>query len=79
VVHVNQDVVRTEMAYLQDHSVIVNFVGEKPSTITFNVWFAHLNQKAGAKVMFDYSLGRGFFLLKFDGPTLVKKLLMLTP
>lgn len=29
--HVNQDVVRTEMAYLQEHSMIVNFVGEKPS------------------------------------------------
>jgi hypothetical protein len=29
--------------------------------------------------MFDYSLGRGFFFLKSDGPTIVKKLLMLTP
>jgi hypothetical protein len=59
--------------------MIVNFVGEKRSPITFNVWFAHLNQKVGAMVMFDYSLGRGFFLLKFDRHTIVKKLLMLTP
>jgi hypothetical protein len=49
VVHANQDVVRTEMAYLQDHSVIVSFVGEKPSHIMFNVWFAHLNQKVGGQ------------------------------
>jgi hypothetical protein len=35
--------------------------------------------KVGAKVMFDYSLGKGFFLLKSDGPTIVKKLLILTP
>jgi hypothetical protein len=38
-----------KMAYLQDHSMIVSFVGEKPSPIMLNVWVVHRNQKSGGQ------------------------------
>jgi hypothetical protein len=79
VVQVNQDVVKAKMAYLHDHTVIASFIEKKPSFNAFNVWLVFLNQKMGGKVLFNCSLGKGFFMLKLNGPIMVKKLLMLTP
>jgi hypothetical protein len=79
VVRVNEDVVKTKMAYLHDHTIIASFIGEKLPPNAFNAWLAFLNQKVGGKVLFDCSLGKRFFMLKSDKPIMVKKLLMLTP
>lgn len=78
VVRVVEDV-KTEMAYLHDHTIITNFIGEKPSSNPFNVWLVFLNKKMGDKVLFDCFLGKRFFMLKLDRTIMVKKLLMLTP
>ncbi len=71
VVQLIQDV-RAEFTNLQDHMVIVNygsFVGDKFSPLMFNVCLAHVNNQIGeGKAVFDYMLGRGFFMLKVDGP-----------
>jgi hypothetical protein len=70
VVQVIQDV-RAEISNLQDHMVIVNygsFVGDKFSSLMFNVCLAQVNNQIGeGKAVFDYMLGRGFFMLKIDG------------
>lgn len=79
VVQVNENVVKGEITYLHDHTIIASFIGEKPSPNAFNAWLVFLNQKVGVKVLFDCSLGKGFFMLKSDIPITMKKLLMLTP
>jgi hypothetical protein len=75
VVQVNQDVVKVEMLYLHDHTIILSFIEKKPSPNAFNAWLVFLNQKVEGKVLFNCSLGKGFFMLKLDGPITVKKLL----
>jgi hypothetical protein len=67
------------MANLHDHTIIASFIEEKPSFNAFNVWLVFLNQKVGGKMLFNCSLGKGFFMLKLNAPIMVKKLLMLTP
>jgi hypothetical protein len=64
--------------YMSTQSLQVLF-RKKPSPNAFNVWLDFLNQKVGGKVLFDCFLGKGFFMLKSNGPVMVKKLLMLTP
>jgi hypothetical protein len=60
VVQVNQDVVKAKVTYFHDHTIIANFIGEKPSLNAFNAWLIFLNQKMGVKVMFECFLGKGF-------------------
>jgi hypothetical protein len=67
------------MPYLHDHTIIASFIRKKPSPNAFNVWLDFLHQKVRGKVLFDRSLGKGFFMLKLDGLVMVKKLLMVTP
>lgn len=66
IVQVSQNVVKMEMNYLQDHSIITWFVGDKLSHLAFNTWATFLNQRMKG-VLFDCSFGRGFFMFKIDG------------
>ncbi len=80
IVQVNQNVVKMEMNYLQDHSIITWFVGDKLFHLAFNTWVTFLNQRMmGGKALFDHSFGRGFFMFKIDGSKYYQKVLMLIP
>ncbi len=73
IVQVSQNVVKMEMNYLQDHSIIT-FVGDKLSHLAFNAWVTFLNQRMrGGKLLFDCSFGRGFFMFKIDGSKYYQK------
>jgi hypothetical protein len=76
---VNQGV-KANITYLKDHMVITSFVGKRPSSLALNFWLTYVNNKIeDGQVGFNYTLGKGFMLLKTNGPNTFQKVLMLTP
>jgi hypothetical protein len=74
IVQVSQNVVKMEMNYLQNHSIITWFVGDKLFHLAFNTWVTFLNQRMrGGKVLFDCLFWRGFFMFKIDGSKYYQK------
>lgn len=63
-VKVDQEIIKQEMMYLQEHVAIASFVGGRLPEFQLTTWIASPQQQVGGVVKFGYNLGRGFFTLK---------------
>ena len=79
-IHVSEELVAAEERFLQDHLIVVSFIGAQPSSSGFSTWLANLNAViSGGTISYSGDLGRGFSCLKASNQSAARQALVLTP
>lgn len=79
-IHVSEELVAAETRFLQDHLLVVSFIGARPSSSGFSTWLTNLNSIIkGGSLSFSGDLGWGFTCLKASNQNAAQQALVLTP